>query len=92
MAWLRYTDNGRRVVVNLDHVQSATYNPGTPAELRLYPSVVKTAEGEPAKPWVLQGRTAQEAARELGLDSESGGARVMELDAPRLSLPGGAAQ
>ena len=83
MAWLRYSADGRRTLVNLEHVQSATYNAGPPAELRLYPSVTQTAEGAPAGPWILQGQTAQEAARELGLDTEAGGARVVELGTPR---------
>jgi hypothetical protein len=83
MAWLRYSDGGRRTLINLEYVQSVTYNPGGNSELRLYPSVTQTAEGQPAPPWVLSGRTAQEAARELGLDAEGGGAQVVELGTPR---------
>ena len=84
MAWLRYSEDGRRTLVNLAHVQSVTYTPGAGAELRLYPSVTRTAEGEPAPPWVLRGRMAQTAAAALGLDDESGEAHLVE--------PGGGAR
>jgi hypothetical protein len=82
MAWLRYSEDGRQALVNLAHVQSVTYTPGAGGELRLYPSVTRTAEGEPASPWVLRGRMAQTAAAALGLDGESGAAQLVE--------PGGA--
>ena len=80
MAWLRFSADGRRVVINLDHVQSATYNPESGAELRLYPSVVRTAEDTPAEPWVLRGTAAQEAAKVLDLDTSlpDGGARIVK--------------
>ena len=78
MAWLRYSEDGRRALVNLDHVQSVTYTPGAGGELRLYPSVTRTAEGEPAVPWVLRGRTAQTAAAALGLGDEAATVQVVE--------------